>query len=121
MLLLCARDWGWEIFSVSACESPPFCVSFCGVELEEFLEASLGGVRFADWVCFSEDWALMPPEPSAEAEPEALPPAVACDSSVLVCSSAISDWEPFAGVSGGVCIQGLYKGALRVAFVYRVR
>ena len=121
LLLLWARDWGWEVFSVSACESPPFCVSFCGVELEEFLEASLRGVRFADWACFSEDWALMSPEPAAEAEPEAFAPAVAWDSSVLVCSSAILDWEPFAGVSGGVCIQGLYEGVTRFAIICRVR
>ena len=105
--MLWARDWGWDAFSVSACESPPFCVSFWGVELEDFLEAILGGMRLADWVCFSEDWALISPEPSAEAEPEALAPAVACDSSVLVCSSAISDVGPFAGVSGGVRIQRL--------------
>lgn len=84
------------------------------------MEASLGGVRLADWVCFSEDWALMSPEPAAEAEPEALAPAVAWDSSVLVCSSAMLDGGPFAGVSGGVCIQELYevRYRLRLSVVY---
>lgn len=64
---------------------------------------------------------MISPEPAAEAEPEALAPAVAWDSSVLVCSSAILDGVPFAGVSGGVCIQGMYDGAMRFALVGLVR